>query len=198
MLSNNEKILYSGVVVVAVGLGMYLLRQSKDTTQTPKPITYQDITAERNAAIAKDKIEKQAVAVKNFQTAPRLDPNFRDVKNGLEDNSGGIQLEGEKNHAAQDIAEVYEAPLNSLETKINEKLVNDQKAAQMSQIQKRTFVENYKKRALAMGYKVELNDKLELIRADKVKPVTIPSSRPSAVEGDVETWEDDDAFEEEE
>lgn len=198
MLSDKEKILYSSVVVVAVGLGMFILRQSKSTPVAVKPITYQDITTERNAAIARDKIEKQAVAVKNFQTAPRLDNNLRDVKDGLEDDSSGIRLESEKNHSAQDIAEVYEAPLNSLETKINEKLVNDQKAAQMSQIQKRNFVENYKKRALAMGYKVELNDKLELIRADKVKPVTIPTSRPSAVEGDVETWEDDNAFEDEE
>lgn len=45
-----------------------------------------------------------------------------------------------------------------------------------------------------MGYKVELNDRLELIRADKVR--NVPTKAPAAVE-DVESWEDDDAFEEE-
>lgn len=196
MLSNNEKIIYSGVVIVAVGVGMYLLRQTQTQKQPSKTITYQDITTERNAAIARDKFEKTTVAVKNAQTAPMLGTGVREVGNGLEDNSGAIRLESEKNHAAADSVDpsVYEAPINSLETKINEKMLSDQKAAQMSALQKRMFIKNYKERALAMGYKVELNDRLELIRADKVR--NVPTKAPAAVE-DVESWEDDDAFEEE-
>lgn len=196
MLSNNEKILYSGVVIVAVGLGMYILRQSRTEQPTTKTITYQDIKTEQNAAIARDKIEKTTVAVKNAQTAPRLGVGMREVKNGLEDNSSSIRLEPEKNHAAIDAVDpaAYEPPISSLESKINEKMLSDQQAAQMSVIQKRNFIESYKKRALAMGYKVELNDQLQLIRADKIR--NGPTKAPAAVD-EVESWEDDEAFEEE-
>lgn len=196
MLSNNEKIIYSGLVIVAVSVSMYFWRQSNAHKQASKTITYQDITTERNAAKARDTFQKTTVAVKNAQTAPRLGTGVRVVNDGLEDNSRDIRLESEKNHAAADSVDpsVYEAPINALETKINEKMLSDQKAAQMSDLQKRAFISEYKKRALAMGYKVELNDRLELIRADKVQ--NVPTKAPAAVD-EVNSWEDDGAFEEE-
>lgn len=201
MLSNNEKILYSGLVVVAVGIGMYLLRKPSALHDHKKVVTYQDISTERNAAIAKDRMEKVRVEVTNARTAPRLGNGIREVKDGLAENTQSIRLETEKNHAAIDAADptVHEMPFTSLETQINRKQVDDQRAAQMSIIQKKNFVEQYKKRALAMGYRVELNDRLELVRAEKV---TQPMSQfPSASKGvpvDVDSMEEDIELDEEE
>ncbi len=199
MLSNNEKILYSGVVVVAVGFGMYFLRQSNTPVSHKKVVTYQDISTERNAAIAKDRIEKVKVEVTNAQTAPQLGVGIREVKDGLAEDHDGLRLEGEKNHAAIDAADptVHEMPFTSLETQINRKQVDDQRAAQMSAIQKRNFVEQYKKRALAMGYDVELNDRLELIKAKKIsQPMNQFPTRGVPV--DVNSMEEDIELDEEE
>lgn len=202
MLSTNEKILYSGVVVVAVGFGMYFLRESKSPQDHKKVVTYQDISSERNAAIAKDRMEKVKVEVTNAQTAPRLGVGIREVKDGLAEPHDGIKLETEKNYAAIDAADpsVHEMPFTNLETQINKKQKDEQTAAQMSVLQKRNFVQQYKARALAMGYKVELNDRLELIKAEKVSaPMNqFPSASPKGVPVDVDTMEEDIELEGEE
>lgn len=171
---------------------MYMLRGSKNHESPKKVVTYQDISTERNAAIAKDRMEKVRVEVTNARTAPRLGTGMREVKDGLAEQSQGIRLETEKNHAAIDAADptVHEMPFTSLENQINRRQVDDQRAAQMSVLQKRTFVEQYKKRALAMGYRVELNDRLELVRAERVtQPMNQFPSNSAPV--DVNSMEED-------
>ncbi|MCC6138095.1 MAG: hypothetical protein IT287_05650 [Bdellovibrionaceae bacterium] len=200
MLSNNEKVLYSGVVVIAVALGMYILREKQSQAQGAKVVTYQQLDQVRKDTSTRVKLEKRKTEVINIQTAPRLDNNMREVSNGLnEPNNNGIRLEGEKIHSIEDSADasVYDSPMNSLETQINKKLVNDQHAAQMSIIQKKEFIKDYKKRALAMGYNVELNDRLELIRAEKVKSKTVGYEKAPASVIDVESMEEDQYIDEE-
>lgn len=201
MLTDKEKILYSGIVVVAVGFGMYILRekQSQNSREQRKTVTYQQLNQERMGAITKDKLEKQKVAVTNWQTAPRLDNNMREISNGLNEPSNGIKLEGEKIHSTEDSADasVYDSPMNSLEKEINKKLVNDQYAAQMSALQKKQFIKDYKARALAAGYSVELNDRLELVRAEKIKPKGASYEKSPASVIDVDSMEEDEYYEEE-
>ncbi len=197
MITSTEKVIYSCVVVFAVGFGMYAWQTQKTKTAPAKVITYKDLKTVRNSAIAQDKIEKQKVQVTNWKTAPQLDSNVRELKNGLNETTESIRIESQKNVAAIDAAEgaAYEAPISSLETQINKKLVNDQVAVQMSQMQKNQFIDNYKKRALSMGYVVELNDQLELIKATKIpsKP-SFNEKAPASV--DVDSMEEDDFGEE--
>lgn len=193
MISDKEKIIYSMVVVVAVGFGMYSLRtQNSSPHADQKVVTYKDIKNVRNHAITKDKFEKQKVEVKNWQTAPRLEGGVREIKDSLNESSSGIKIESQKNFAAIDAADasVYEAPVTSLETQINKKLVNDQVSAQMSQLQKIQFIENYKRRALAVGYEVELNDQLQLVKATKIKPRPSFEKAPASAV-DIDSMEED-------
>lgn len=193
MLSNRDKIVYSCVVVSLVLFGMYFFKTPTHSSapDAKKVVTYKDITSERNKAIKHDEMQKQKVQVSNWQTAPRLDTGVREVKDSLNEKTESIRIESQKNHAAIDAADasVYEVPVSSLETQINKKLVNDQASAQMSQMQKKRFIENYKQRALAMGYDVELNDNLQLIRATKLSRPSFDKAPASAV--DIDSVEDD-------
>jgi hypothetical protein len=198
MISQRDKYIYSGAVVIIVGLGMLFIRsQPKDSESPEKQVTYHELELERKRAESTKKMDRQRTEVQNWQTAPKLNGNMHPVKNELEEGSAKIRLESAKNHAAIDSADVdvNEMPFSSLESQINKRMINEQHAAQMSQIQKRRFVEDYKKRALAMGYQVELNDKLELVRATKVRQ---PSYDSQKVPVDVDSMEEDyDEYEEE-
>lgn len=199
MLTDKEKIIYSCVVVAVVGMGVYILRQAQSQTSTKKVVTYQELNQVRKGAINQHKMEQQKVKITNWKTAPRLDNNMREISNGMNEPSNGIKLESGKNHSVEDAADasVYESPMNSLETQINKKLVTDQHAAQMSAIQRKEFIKDYKKRALAMGYNVELNDKLELVRADKIKSKTATFEKTPASVIDVDSMEEDEYVDEE-
>ncbi|MCB9072575.1 MAG: hypothetical protein H6623_03065 [Bdellovibrionaceae bacterium] len=189
MVSKRDKYIYSGAVVIIVALAMLFIRAQKNESGAgAKAVTFQALDLERKRAISHKQMEQKKMEVTNWKTAPKLDNNLRPIHNNLEDPASKIQLESAKNHAEVDARDpdVYEIPMSSLETQINKRMVNEQYAAQMSALQKKNFVEGYKKRALAMGYMVELNDKLELIRATKVR--TIQQNSPSV---EVDSMEED-------
>lgn len=201
MLSSKEKIIYSCIVVCAVAFGMYILREGKLAKNSPKVITYKDISSEKTKTMTQDKINKQKVEMTNWQTAPQLKGNIQELKNNLDEpNNNELKLESQKNHAAIDAADstasAYEAPVSSLENQINKQLVNDQEAAQMSSLQKKKFIETYKKRAKDMGYDVELNDKLQLVKAAKIPPKPDYFDKSPASVNDVESFEAEDFDEE--
>jgi len=143
-------------------------------------VTYGQVDHLRKETKARKELEIKKMEVDNYKSAPSLSNAYRPVEDGAQANDG-IRFESEKHSVVKDQAEIEgdREPINMLEVQINKRLVNDQRAAELSAQQKKQFIENYKKQALAKGYMVELNDQLVITKVQKVDrankgPASIP------------------------
>jgi len=194
----NEKNLYIIVFAVSViGCGIMYFASNSGTSSDKAKVTFGQVDQLRKETQVKNNIERNKVQVENYKKAPALTNDYRAVDEQYGGANQGIVLESNLNHAAIDADEGrgQGGSFNMLETQINKRLVNDQRAAQMSQIQKRQFVEDYKARARAMGYLVELNDQMVVTRVTKIPDSEIAPKGPASVPVDVNVNEEE-GFEE--
>jgi hypothetical protein len=196
----NEKNLYIGVAVVSVLFCAYWFMHSKHSSSQGTTVTYGQVDSLRKETQIRKEMDRKKVAVDNYKSAPSLDNAYRAVED--ETNSGsGIKLESDKHAVANEQAEpdVRREPVNALEAQINKRLVNDQQAAEFTAQQKRSFIENYKKQALAKGYLVELNDQLVVTKVQKVSkpkgPASIGSGSIPQEDVEIQEFDDDDGAE---
>lgn len=201
----NEKNLYIIVGIISVlGCG-FLFFNSQSGSEKSSKVTFGQVDHLRQETKVRAKIDRERVEIENYKNAPSLSNAYRPVAEETP-GQGGIILESAKNQAIQDSADPsVSQPTSFLESQINARLVNQQRAAQMSALQKKQFIENYKQRALAMGYLVELNDQMIVTRVQKIdggaaqRAAKNPASiqhQPQAV--DVDIMEDESEEYEEE
>ena len=177
-----------GVVLLLAALFFLQVDNKAPSVSLEGKVTYRELDKVRRNEEVRAHLQREKVNVENYKKAPQISESYR-VEAAPET---GLRLEASVGAAAKDIAEseLQGMATNSLENRINQKLLNDQKAAQMSQMQKRQFAAEYKKKALAMGYQVELNDKLEITKVHKVEsPNRAVKSSPVI---DVDSMEDED------
>lgn len=175
----NEKMIYIIVGIVSVLGCSYLFFSSKGGSiagSGGSTVTYGQVDQLRKETKIRKELQSKKMAVDNYKSAPSLSNQYRQVEDEQAKKSG-IQFESEKHSVANDAdIEPDREPVNMLENQINKRLVNDQKAAQLSAAQKEAFIENYKKQALAKGYLVELNDQLVVTKVQKVATKKGPAS----------------------
>ncbi len=157
-----------GVLLIAT---MVVFMGGNPDPKEPSTVRYGEVDKIRKEEQTKSKLQREKVHVENYQQAPQINEGYQSASasNHTEE---GLRLEASVGSAAKDIAEsdLKGMAVESLENKINQRLLNEQKTAQMNAMQKRQFAEEYKKKALAMGYAVELNDKLEVTKVQKIEP----------------------------
>jgi hypothetical protein len=157
----------------------------------PSTVRYGEVDKIRKQEQTKSKLQREKVHVENYQQAPQINEGFQGASNHQEE---GLRLEASVGAAAKDIAEseLKGMAVESLENKINQRLLNEQKTAQMNVLQRKQFAEEYKKKALSMGYEVELNEKLEVIKVQKIEPEQ-PAIKSNPVI-DVDSMEGDEEY----
>lgn len=156
-------------------------------------VTYGEVDKVRKQEQTKSKLQREKVHIENFQQAPQINEGYQPSGNASHQEEG-LRLEASVGSAAKDIAEsdFKGMAVESLENKINQRLLNDQRSAQMNAMQKRQFAEEYKKKALSMGYAVELNEKLEVVKVQKIEPEqAVIKSNPVI---DVDSMEGDEEY----
>ncbi len=179
-------------IFLGLGLALFVLfvlwQQSSPQTTTNK-VTYGEVDKVRKQEVTKSKMQREKMNVENYKNAPQISESYRPQENT--NANEGLRLEASVSAAAKDIAEgeLGGMAVESLENKINQRLLNEQKTAQMNVIQKKQFADEYKKKALSMGYAVELNDKLEITKVQKIEPVRTIKSNPVI---DVDSMEEDE------
>lgn len=193
----NEKNLYIVVGIVSVlGCGI-LYFSSRHNSETSK-VTFGQVDKLRQETKIKNELARKKVSVDNYRQAPALNTDYRPVDEETAVGRSSVVLESEKHSVTQDVNEEdsRRQPVSMLEAQINKKLVIDQKAEQMSVYQKKQFIENYKKNALAAGYLVELSDQLVVTKVQKISrgqnkgPASIPQEEINIQE---EEYEDEEA-----
>jgi hypothetical protein len=189
-MKSNKNIYLVFAVLGFLGVA-FLFFSQKSNHENPTKVSFKDVDSLRKEAIVKNKFQREKMTVENFNKAPTLSNQYRPTS-GAADHEEGLRLEASVSAAAKDIAEgeLNSLSLNSLENKINQRLLNEQKTAQMNVLQKKRFADEYKKRAMAMGYAVELNDKLEIIKVQKVDAQ--PKQRTGSPVIDIDSMEEEE------
>lgn len=192
----NKNQINIGVAGVVFFLGTIFFLNEKPNTNPAgnngSKITYRDLDKARKNEEVKSHFQREKVHVENFKQAPQINESYHKIEPV---NDHTLRLEASVGAAAKDIAEsqLHGMAMQSLENRINQKLLNEQKAAQMSAFQKKQFAEAYKKRALSMGYEVELNDNLEVMKVRKVGTGS-PAIKSSPVIDVDSTEEDEESY----
>jgi hypothetical protein len=173
-LNKNYAFLVTGFVLLLAGV--YLWQENSQQPKSSK-VTYGDLDKARRQEQTRSKFQREKVNVENFKAAPQIKEAFHPTETTPDE---GLRLEASVSAAAKDIAETELSgmAIDSLENKINQKLLSEQKSAQMNAFQKQQYAEEYKKRAFAMGYVVELNEKLEVVKVQKVEREKTIKSNP--------------------
>lgn len=149
-------------------LGAFVFWQGSSNAPAKNGVTYGEVDKIRKHEVTKSQLQRERVQVENYKQAPQINGSYRETEAPIQEES--LRLEASVGAAAKDIAEsdLQGMAVESLENNINQRLLSEQKAAQMNTIQKKQLADEYKKRAKAMGYAVELNDKLEVIKVQKI------------------------------
>ena len=178
-----------GVLLIAT---LVVFMGSNPDPKEPSTVRYGEVDKIRKEEQTKSKLQREKVHVENYQQAPQINEGYQSV--GSSHSEEGLRLEASVGSAAKDIAEsdLKGMAVESLENKINQRLLNEQKTAQMNAMQKKQFADEYKKKALAMGYAVELNDKLEVTKVQKIEPDQ-PAIKSNPVI-DVDSMEGDEEY----
>lgn len=198
-MNNNEKNLYIGVGVLSVVVCGFLFFKSQETSSSGKSgVTFGQLDHMKKELKIRKNLESQKVSVENYATAPSLSNSYREVEQAS-GRAGSVVLESEKLHATQEDlgGEVSQQPINMLEAQINKKLLNDQRAQQMTAVQKEQFILDYKKKALAAGYVVELSDDLTITKVQKVAGAGKSKAPASVPQEDINIQEEDYEYEDE-
>lgn len=125
-------------------------------------------------------LDKKRVQTENYTNAPQLDGTYRAPE--LSDDHRGIDLRSQIHHAPKDIGAERrkEAPTFSPEAQVDKLLAAKQAYDEMSKLQKKRYAREFKREARRLGFRVELNDRLEVIQFSRV-----PASRESASDDDL-------------
>lgn len=204
MQDNRNTYLIAGGVLVLIGVYFTFsqLSQSANPADGTGVVTYKKVDRLKKDVLQQTRLQQDKAMVDNFKNAPSLPTGYRQVK----DSSGGdhgLRLQSSQSHAAVDSGEdtsPREAP-QSLQVQINDFLLKKQRYEQLTQLQRQKYVSDFKREAQAMGYMVEFNDKLEVVRFDRVpasqgnKPalkVIPPPPPPSSGVDSQENYDDAD------
>ncbi len=184
-------IIGGGVLLIATAV---VFMGSNPDPMEPSTVRYGEVDKVRKQEQTKSKLQRERVHVENYQQAPQINEGYQATGGHATSAEEGLRLEASVGSAAKDLAEsdFKGMAVESLENKINQKLLNEQKSAQMNALQKKHFAEAYKRKALAMGYEVELNDKLEVTKVKKIE-VDQPAIKSNPVI-DVDSMEGDEEF----
>lgn len=184
MKKDDSIYIWAGVIILS-GVALLFYASRREFSPGQSGVTFSQVDNARKDLMIKKDIQRKRAEVENYKNAPVLDTQYRPVR----EHSGhsGLQLESAPNHAAADSGDassLSSTTNGSLDFQINKTLVNQQRAVQMSAVQKQQFVEDYKKKALAMGYEVEINSKLEITKVKKAGSSgsvnRLPTQAPSA------------------
>lgn len=178
----DHKNIYLGIAGAAVLLAVFLILQKRSagTGNAVAPVTFGKVDGYRIHAIQQKKLEQERVKVDNYMHAPEVNTRYR--VEAQEPTSDRIILETPQHHAAKDSAEPrqQQMPDFSPEAQINRLLVDKQKYEQMSAMDKQRYIQAFKKEAKNLGFKIEFNNKLEIIQFEKMP--SSGSREPSADE----------------
>jgi hypothetical protein len=185
-INKNYLIFGAGAIVVMA----FIFWQKNFSSPSPNRVTYGEVDKARKQEQTKSQLQREKVHIENYKKAPQISDAYRPVESSPA-SEDGLRLEASVSAAAKDIgeAELSGMAVESLENKINRRLLNEQKTDQMNAIQKKEFAAEYKKKALAMGYAVELNENLEVVKVQKVEKPKLIKSNPVI---DVDSMDEED------
>ncbi len=185
-INKNYLMLGAGAMVVLA----LIFWQKNSSSPSPNRVTYGEVDKARKQEQTKSQLQREKVHIENYKKAPQISDAYHPSENAPAPDEG-LRLEASVSAAAKDIgeAELSGMAVESLENKINRRLLNEQKTDQMNVIQKKEFAAEYKKKALAMGYAVELNENLEVIKVQKIEKQKLIKSNPVI---DVDSMDDEE------
>ncbi|MBY0383825.1 hypothetical protein K2X05_01590 [bacterium] len=162
-----------GVLLLA-----FVFWQGSSKAPEKNRVTYGEVDKIRKQEVTKSQLQRERVEVENYKQAPQINGAYHETEPSAPEEN--LRLEASVGAAQKDIAEsdLQGMAVESLENHINQRLLSEQKAAQMNSIQKKQLADEYKKRAKAMGYAVELNDKLEVTKVQKIDTSKAPKPAP--------------------
>lgn len=171
--SRNTYLIIGGVLVLA---GCYFtISQLTSKEKNDSGVTFKDVDRLRKDVEHQKKLQQDKAMVDNFKSAPLLPTKYRPTQSGnFQDKS--LQLQSSVNHAAIDGGDSGGITARSLDNQINDLLLAKQRYEQLSKVERQKYVNDFKREAQAMGYQVEFNEKLEVIRFDRA-----PSSQAKAL-----------------
>lgn len=131
-------------------------------------VTFGQVEQIRKETMVKSKIDRSKVEVQNYMNAPAISNQYHATKE-IPVNDAGLKLESSVNHAAQDSrGSGHNAmPTNVLESQTDKLLANKQRYEQMNIAQKKQHIEDYKRQAKQMGYVLEVDGQLNIIRFER-------------------------------
>lgn len=186
-MQQDKKMYIAAGVFLGVGLLFLSVIVQKQTKEEHK-VTFGKVESFRRDAIVKDRLQRQKVEVQNYMSAPSVSNSVRVVSDHNDD--AGLKLESSENSAVKDSArnDHNAMPTNALDSQMSKVLANRQKYDEMTQMQKKRFIEEYKRNALARGYLIELDDKLNIVQYKRAPaaqkgqtPIPVQIDRKSVV-----------------
>lgn len=171
--NRNTSLIIGGVLVLA---GCYFtISQLTSKNRDATGVTFKEVDRLRKDVEHQRKFQQDKAMVDNFKSAPLLPTKYRPTQEGnFQDAS--LKLQSAVNHAAIDSGDNGGVTAHSLDNQINDFLLTKERYEQMSKLERQKYVNDFKREAQAMGYQVEFNEKLEVIRFDRA-----PSSQSKAV-----------------
>jgi hypothetical protein len=191
-MQQDKKMYIAAGVFLGVGLLFLSVNFKKQESPEVRKISFGQVENTRRAAIVKGREERAKVEVQNYMSAPAVTNGIRVVRDHNED--AGLKLESSLNSAVKDsVRDDHNAmPTNALDAQMSKVLANRQKYEEMTKMQKARFIEEYKRNALAMGYVIELDDKLNIVKYRRT-PAAQRAQTPIPVQmpNDVDQMEED-------
>jgi hypothetical protein len=189
-MQKDKKMYIAAGVFLAVGIIFMSVMANK--AQKENKISFGRVENFRRDAIVKDRIQRQKVEVQNYMSAPALSNAARVINDHSDD--AGLKLESSQMAAAKDsVRDEHNAmPTNALDSQMSKILANRQQYDQMTKMQKKRFIEEYKRNALARGYLIELDDNLNIVKYSRA-PAANKGQTPIPVQmpTDVDQMEED-------
>lgn len=188
MLQEGKK-QFRFVVFVFLGLLLFFLLQfggflNQKKSQFSSSVSSGDTKRASNAGRKKSSYRKKTVT-----SSSRSSHNFVSTKESEHQQASSYlfqegdfslfykDLEEKEREHQEDPVKAFPESLYSLDDQLSLQLLLEQKELEQDKAQKQAFIDAFLKNALKKGYKIELNDKLEVVSIQKIeKPkVVFPS-----------------------
>ncbi|MCB0379552.1 MAG: hypothetical protein KDD33_13755 [Bdellovibrionales bacterium] len=149
------------LLATLVLLFMYLQEPSTDLVDGPGSVQYNQINQYRLEAERKIELERGMAEMKRKKSGPKLVPvEAQDVE--------PLKILPDRDPHMDDLEEDKTYGPVTLDQKMNAFLANRQAYEEVEHANRQAYVDEFKKEARAMGYEVEINDQMEIVKVRKI------------------------------
>ena len=134
----------------------------RDTSTTQKGVPYNRVNQYRRETEVAVDIRRERAAIGKERARPELDPSYRKRKKFHDS-----PVETTQSAAARELDQGKRTEPLNLDQRLDAFLAKKQAFEEMEEAKRREFVERFIKESVKMGYDVQVNDRLEIIKFEK-------------------------------